>query len=260
MSNIELHYRPGLSMGHAQLHAFHQELREVAATCLGQDLPDYQCLNGSRREFTRLVIAVARDSQGRMEGFCSSYLLEGGDLGQILHLGLTCVRPGTRGKGLTHKLTSKVVMGHLLRTPFWRQVWISNVACVLSSLGNVGLHFVDVYPSPFVTEPSRDHQRVARLIAENYRWELLVPEASAFDEENFVFAGSVKGTSFEKEGSDRRFHHRHDWLNDYYRGLMDFERGDEVLQIGKISLMAYPRHLLRSWQRRTHAQAVPLPA
>ncbi len=259
MSTIELHYRPGLSMGHAQLQELHAELREVATSCLGAELPDYQCLHGSRREFTRLVIAVARDSQGRMEGFCSSYLLEGGDLGQILHLGLTCVRPGTRGKGLTHRLTAKVVTGHLLRTPFWRQVWISNVACVLSSLGNVGLHFVDVYPSPFVTEASEDHRRVARLIAENYRWEMLVPETSPFDEENFVFAGSVKGTAFAKEAHDQRFHHRNGWVNDFYRGLLDFERGDEVLQIGKISLLAYPRHILRSWHRRS-PEAVPLPA
>lgn len=255
--NIRLHHRPGLSMGATELKSLHEELCDVARTCL-DELPNYQCLTGKREEFSRLLIAVARDEHGKMMGFCSAYLLESGDATPILHLGLTCVRPETRGKSLTHKLTLKLVVGHLLRTSWFKPVWVSNVACVLSSLGNVGLNFEEVYPSPFMDEPSDKHRYFARLISQRYRWELLIPSTSTFDERNFVFQGSVKGTAFEKEGGDRRYFHRQEWVNDFYRGLLDFHRGDEVLQIGKISFLSYPKYLLRSWRmgRRVALQHV----
>lgn len=243
--NVNVLYRPGLRLGASELKALHQEILDVASTCL-DEIPYYQCLTGTQQEFSRLIIAVARDEQGKMMGFCSAYLLDSGDRIPLLHLGLTCVRPETRGAGLTHKLTLKVVVAHLMRSSWLRPVWISNVACVLSSLGNVGLHFEDVYPSPFLDRPSDKHLYFARLIEQRYRWELLIPTASRFNESAFVFEGSVKGTAFEKEAGDRRFFHRVSWVNDFYKGLLDFERGDEVLQIGKISFLSYPKYLIRS--------------
>ena len=242
---IQLHHRPGLSFGASELRNFHHELCDVARTCL-DELPDYQCLTGQREEFSRLVIAVARDPQGKMLGFCSAYLLDTGDDIPLLHLGLTCVLPEARGLQLTHKLTLKVVVSHLLRHSWVKPVWISNVACVLSSLGNVGLHFEDVYPSPFLKSPSPQHRYLARLINQRYRWELLIDEQARFDEFKFVFEGSVKGTAFEKESGDKRFFHRQGWVNQFYQNLLDFERGDEVLQIGKISFLSYPKYLWRS--------------
>lgn len=254
--NVDLYHRPGLSMGATELKNFHQELCDVASSCL-DELPNYQCLSGERAEFSRLIIAVARDEHKRMVGFCSAYLLESGDEIPLLHLGLTCVRPETRGSRLTHKLTFKVIVSHLFRYSWFKPVWISNVACVLSSLGNVGLHFEDVYPSPFLSGPSEKHKYFARLIEQRYRWELLIPKSSPFNERNFVFEGSVKGTAFEKEGSDNRFFHRQDWVNTYYKGLLDFERGDEVLQIGKISFLSYPKYLVRSWRKTTKLALLP---
>ncbi len=246
---IELFHRPGNSMGQGELKRFHAEILEVAKTCL-DEIPYYQCLSGEVDQYRRLIIATARDQQGRMVGFCSAYLLQAGELGEILHLGLTCVRPDTRGGGLTHKLTGKVVMAHLLRTSWFAPVWISNVACVLSSLGNVGVHFEEVYPSPYMASPSHKHIEWARLIDQKFRWELLIDKNAVFDEQNFVFRGSVKGNMFQKDEHDRRYRHREEWLNDYYANLMDFHNGDEVLQIGKISFLAYPKHVLRNLRRK----------
>lgn len=254
--NVQLYHRPGLSMGADELKNFYHELCDVARSCL-DELPNYQCLTGKREEFSRLIISVARDENGKMMGFCSSYLLDTGDKIPVLHLGLTCVRPETRGSKLTHKLTLKVVVGHLLRTSWFRPVWISNVACVLSSLGNVGLHFEDVYPSPFLSTPSSKHLYLARLIDQRYRKELLIPQTAVFKETHFVFQGSVKGTAFEKESGDRRFFHRQGWVNDFYHGLINFERGDEVLQIGKISFLSYPKYLFRSLKRVRKVALLP---
>ncbi|MBY0515628.1 MAG: hypothetical protein K2P81_01880 [Bacteriovoracaceae bacterium] len=246
---IDLFYRPGLHMSETELLKFHQEILAVASSCL-DEIPFYQCLTGQREQYSRLAISVARDPDGRMIGFCSAYLLEAPEIGNILHLGLTCVRPDARGGGLTHKLTSKVVIGHLVKNSWLEPVWISNVACVLSSLGNVGLYFEDVYPSPFLKQASNEHLAIAKMIDEKYRWELFIDKEAIFDRKNFVFRGSVKGNMFQKNEQDQRFRHREDWLNLFYGNLMDFRNGDEVLQIGKVSFMAFPKHLARSLKRK----------
>lgn len=257
---VDLYHRPGLHMGHSELQRFHGEILAVAESCL-DEIPYYQCLTGDVKQYQRLIIAVARDPQGRMIGFCSAYLLEAGELGDILHLGLTCVRPDARGGGLTHKLTAKVVIGHLVRTSWITPVWISNVACVLSSLGNVGLHFEDVYPSPFLKNPTNEHVAIAKMIDEKFRWELFIDKEATFDAKNFVFRASVKGNMFQKEEQDSRYRHREEWLNDYYGNLLDFKNGDEVLQIGRISFLAYPKHVMRNLKRKwASADMVSAPA
>jgi hypothetical protein len=124
------------------------------------------------------------------------------------------------------------------------------VACVLSSLGNVALHFDDVYPSPFMEEPTQEHVEIARMINQKYRNELYINKDATFDEDHFVFERSVSGTMFEKSETDRKFYHRDEDLTHFYMDLIDFKNGDEVLQIGKISLMSFPFYLLRSLRRK----------
>lgn len=171
-------------------------------------------------------------------------------MGNILHLGLTCVRPLARRMGLTHKLTSKVVMTYLTRYSLFKKAWISNVACVLSSLGNVAINFEDVYPSPFMMRPTEDQVKVAKLINEKYRWELYINKGASFDEQKFVFERSVIGTMFEKSETDKKYYHRDMDLTQFYLNRLDFENGDEVLQIGQVSLMTFPKYVLKSFKRK----------
>ncbi len=242
-------FRPGLNYSDLELNELHEEILDVAKVCL-DEIPDYQCLSGKREEYSRLIISVARDPQGKMLGFCSSYILDGGKIGNILHLGLTCVTPAARRMGLTHKLTTKVVVNYLVNYSFFKPTWITNVACVLSSLGNVALHFDDVYPSPFMEEPTEEHREIAKLIDQKYRKELYINKEATFDEEHFVFERSVSGTMFEKSETDSKFYHRDQDLTHFYMDLIDFQNGDEVLQIGKISLMSFPFYLLRFFRRK----------
>ena len=151
---VEFLYRPGHSYSDQELQKLVSELQEVASSCF-DTLPNYQCLAGSREELSDKVITVARNNRGKLIGFCSAALLPVSGVGSVFHLGLTCVHPKARGLGLTHVLTSKVLVKYLLlHRPLGRQ-WISNVACVLSSLGNCAVYFRDVYPSPFFIEPSK---------------------------------------------------------------------------------------------------------
>ncbi len=239
---IEYLYRPGLKRSESDLKHLVKEIREAASTCF-DDLPGYQAMAGSREEMSDKVIALAWRPDGKIAGFCSMVVLPVPGVGDVLHTGLTCVRPEDRSSGLTHVLASRATVQYLARQSPVGRVWVSNVACVLSSLGNVAMHFDNVYPSPYLKRgPGAVHFMIARAIDEHYRDKIFISPEAEFDYENFVFRRSVEGTVFQKDREDSRYHHRDKVLNDYYASLMDFGRGDEVLQVASVSLLTIMRH------------------
>jgi hypothetical protein len=248
---IDIYDCPGLKLNYSKLDKLQKELREIGSTCL-EELPNYQCFSEEKSEFERLIIAVARNTEGKAIAFCSSYILDAGKMGEILHLGLTCIGPEARGMGLTHKLTSKVIYRYFTSHAKLGSFWISNVACVLSSLGNVALHFEDVYPSPFLSKPTREHRILANIINRRFRRELYIDPNSTFDKNEFIFQASVKDSVFQKNEQDTTFHHRDENLNDYFKKRINFSNGDEILQIGKVSLASYPKYLLRNRKKRNN--------
>ena len=221
------------------------ELRDVAAKCF-QAVPEYQALSGEKSELDKAVMCLARDESGRLMGFSSALLLPVEGASHVLHLGLTCVHPDSRGQNLTHHLTSKLLLNFIMKQSLFKETWISNCACVLSSLGNVAMYFENLYPSPYgVKTPSPRHLKIARAIDENHRASIAINEHARFNKERFVFEGSVEGTVFEKNSDDHRFHHRDNGLTEYYQNLLSFDRGDEALQIGKVSILTFPKYLIR---------------
>ena len=244
---IDVLYKPGRYLPGKKLSSLAGHLRECAGTCF-EEVPDYQVMRGTREELVDKIIAVAWDREKkRVEGFCSTVLLPVEGVGDVLHLGLTCVRPEARSRGLTHLLASRAVSAHLVRTkPIMGKLWISNCAAVLSSLVNVAIFFEHVYPSPFTrSEASGTHRRIAKAIDRYYRDSMYIDREAVFDEDNFVFRRSVKDTVFQKNENDARFHHRNVVLNEYYKKLLNFEEGDEALQIGYASTFTAVKHVLR---------------
>ncbi len=238
-------YRPGLSWSDGEIRTLVAQMRDVASSCF-ESIPEYQALTGLREELADTVIAVAWRKDGTMAGFCSTVLLRVDGVGDVQHLGLTCVRPEDRSMGLTHILTHKAVAGYLMRhKPVVGRLWISNCAAVLSSLVNVSLHFEEVYPSPSpdarVTET---HRAIAEAIDRHYRHRVYINRDASFDGESFVFKNSVKDTVFQKNQGDVSYHHRNRDLNEFYKNLMAFKNGDEVLQVGFATTLAAIRHQL----------------
>ncbi|RMF18590.1 MAG: N-acetyltransferase [Candidatus Dadabacteria bacterium] len=250
---LRFYFRPGFTESEAECGHITAAARRVAKQCF-PTLPEYQCLSTDPNALNDKVISIAYDRDGEPIGFCSSVILPVRGVGDVLHLGLTCVGPQARGLGLTHKLTAHALTQYVLRYRPVGRTWISNVACVLSSLGNVALNFENVYPSPNgPARPGITHRRIARAIDLHYRRAAYIHEHATFDPEGFVFRRSVAGTVFEKEATDRRYHHRYDWLNRYYHGLMRMEQGDEVLQVGYVTLLTAFKHAMR--RRRANAES-----
>jgi hypothetical protein len=231
------------------------ELRTVAATCF-DPVPNYQALVRRPEALDGKLVALARDRSGRLVGFMSAVLIQADGVGEVLHTGLTCVAPSARSAGLTHRLSRALLLSHLAHVGLFSTVWVSNVACVLSSLGNIALHFDDVFPSPFGEErPAAEHLAVARAINRRHREDIAINAGARFDPHAFVFRGSVDGTSFCKDEDDARFHHRDDTLNAFYTDRMDFAGGDEVLQVGRFSLLTFASYLAGRKRQVTHREA-----
>jgi hypothetical protein len=240
-------YRPGLTMSDAAIRHLVSEMRGVAASCF-DEIPLYQAMTGTREELSDTVIAAAWRSDGTMAGFCSTVILHVDGVGDVQHLGLTCVRPDDRSHGLTHILTHKAVAGYLMRhKPIVGKLWVSNCAAVLSSLVNVSIHFEQVYPSPFRKARITDnHRKIAEAIDRHYRHKIYINRDAIFDADAFVFRGSVKGTVFQKSEGETSYYHRNRELNEYYKNRMVFNNGDEVLQVGYATTLAAVRHMLRN--------------
>jgi hypothetical protein len=255
---VDFLYRPGLTMSELEIEALHQEFRRVAVTCF-DEVPTYQCLLPGREALKDKVITVARREDGTMAGFCSAVLLPVKGMGDVFHLGLTCVHSSARGHGLTHALTSKLLLQYVFKYRPFGRIWFSNVACVLSSLGNVALNFDSVFPSPYgASQPTNQHLAIAEAIDRYHRSVMAVNEDAVFCPHTFVFRGSVTDTTFAKQADDTRYHHRKPALNRFYMDLLNFEAGDEVLQIGHFSALSLLRYFLRPGAKKASTAAAEL--
>lgn len=253
-------HRPGRTLPARRRDRLIDEIRQVADHCF-DTLPDYQVMRGDPQTLDQVVLSLARDADGRLLGFCSARLLPVDGVGEVFHLGLTCVHPDARGMGLTHRLLSRVVAHHLVLHRPWSGAWFSSAASVLSSLGNIALYFEQVHPSPFrATPPSETHLRIARAIATDHRAELHLATEALFCERRFVFEGGNAGTVFQKDATDSRYHHRDPVLTRWYDALCDLDAGDAVLQVGRFSLPGFARYAARSVGRKVPGVRLLLPA
>ncbi len=234
-------HKPGTYMTDFEMRKLVHEIREVAATAFNP-IPEYQAMRGTRDELSDKVIALAWD-KSTLAGFASTVELYVPTIGNILHLGLTVVRPEHRSNGLTHLLMQKAITSYILKNAiYFDKLWITNCAAVLSSLVNVALHFEEVYPSPKKVTYTPQHKIIAETINILYRDKLFIRPDSYFDNKNHVFKNSVKDTVFQKDASDTAYYHRNIEYNNFYKNLMDFSNGDEILQIGYASIPAAIRH------------------
>ncbi len=234
----------------ARREALLAELRDLTAACFDR-VPDYQVVGGDPDAIERAVLAVARDRDGVLLGFTSALVFETERFGSVLHLGLTCVSPDARGLGLTHRLLSTLVVRWVATHRPLTGAWCTNVASVLSSLGNVALHFEDVHPSPYRTsDATPGHHAVAKLLSDHHRARVHLSEDARFDADRFVFVGGNRGTAFAKSAHDAQYHHRDPELTRWYAELADLDNGDAVLQVSRVSLAGFVRYVPKDVVRR----------
>ncbi|CCD85223.1 hypothetical protein BRAD285_6134 [Bradyrhizobium sp. ORS 285] len=241
---------PGKTLDDAALTALVEDLRSIAAKTLPAGDLTYGIFSGQREALARAIITLVSDAvTGRPIAFNALAVMQvarDGETQEVVHLGLVMVDPEARGKGLSGVLYGLTTLLLFIRDGL-RPKWISNVTQVPAVAGMVCETFSDVYPSPQPdARKSFTHLELARGIMRTHRAVFGVGDEAGFDETRFVITDAYTGGSdaLKKTFADAP-KHRDDIYNGFCARELDYARGDDLLQLGRIDLAAARRYLLR---------------
>ena len=240
--------RPGLSLPSAECEALVAQLRTVAAKTLTNESLTYGILSGEPEPLSRAIITlISEEESGRPIAFNAlsvmNVALDGAPV-EVTHLGLVMIDPDVRGQGLSWVLYGLTALVLFVRDGL-RAKWISSVTQVPAVVGMVAETFSDVFPSPQPgARQSFAHLQLARDIMAEHRAVFGVGEDAGFDEARFVITNAYTGGSDAlKKTFDAAPKHRADIYNAFCARELDYARGDDVLQLGRIDLAGARRYL-----------------
>jgi hypothetical protein len=251
--------RPGLWLAPIELERIVADMRRVVNSLGIGDLP-YGILSGDRRHLDRAILTLIEErDRGTPVAFNAMLALDctlRGAPVDVIHLGLTAVDPAFRGRGAAWILTGFTTFLLFVKNGL-RPYWISNVSQVPAAVGMVCEAVANVYPSPDpVARRSFDHVVLARQIMQRHRDAFGVGPEAIFDSERFVILDAYGGGSdhLKKHWEDAP-RHRDERYNQMCQRGLDYQRGDDFLQLGQVNLLTLWRYLSRSLPREAWAVA-----
>jgi GNAT superfamily N-acetyltransferase len=240
---------PGLSLPRSELDTLVDQLRIVAAKTLPQESLTYGIFSGEPERLARAIVTlICEEETGRPIAFNALSVMDvtlDGRPVEVTHLGLVMVDPEVRGQGLSWVLYGLTALVLFARDGL-RPKWISNVTQVPSVVGMVSDTFSDVYPSPLPgARQSFAHLQLARGILARHRAVFGVGEEAGFDEARSVITNAYTGGSDAlKKTFEIAPKHRNQIYNEFCARELDYARGDDVLQLGRIDLAGARRYVM----------------
>jgi len=250
---VEIVERPALSLSPAELDALVSACRMVVAACLDGRQLDYGLFAPDGSAWERSVVTLVRRTRdGAPIAFNAMPLLRverGGAPGEVLHLGLVMVDPAEQSAGLSWILYGLTCFALFVRRGL-RPLWISSVTQVPAVVGMVAETFDHVYPAQQGTRASFAHHHLAHQIMRTQRDAFGVGEDAGFDPAAQIITNAYTGGSDNlKKSFEVAAKHRDERYNRFCLEMLDYARGDDVLQIGRIDLATARRFLARSVPR-----------
>ena len=242
--------RPGLGLSPEALAKLVDDLKTVARTTLTSGDLDYGVFAQQGEALKTSVVTVVYDARTRQPIAFNALALMDAELGgrsiEILHLGLVMVDPGYRGRGLSDMLYGLTCVLLFVRRQC-RPLYLSNVTQVPAVFGMVAETFADVFPTPDrTTGPNVAHRLLARQIMARWRHVFGVGVEAEYDAERSIIKNAYTGGSDNlKKTFAAAAPHRKDAYNAFCERELDYDRGDDVLQIGQINMEAASRYLAR---------------
>ncbi|MCW5704535.1 MAG: hypothetical protein AB7I42_18060 [Bradyrhizobium sp.] len=239
---------PGRTLSEDELEWLVAQLRVVAGKTLPAGDLTYGIFSGERERLSRAIVTViSEEASGRPIAFNALSVMPvelDGQPTKVTHLGLVMVDPEVQGQGLSWVLYGLTTLVLFIRGGL-RPKWISNVTQVPAVCGMVCETFSDVFPSPQTGgRASFAHLQLARGIMRNHRAVFGVGEEAGFDEARFVISDAYTGGSDAlKKSFETAPKHRDEQYNAFCGRELDYARGDDLLQIGRIDLAAARRYL-----------------
>lgn len=250
---VEIIERPGLWLRGPALDDLVEACRGVVAACLPGRQLDYGLFAPDGTAWDRSVITLVRRTlDSKPIAFNAMPLLpvtRSGQASQVLHLGLVMVDPDERGGGLSWILYGLTCFALFVRGGL-RPLWISSVTQVPAVVGMVAETFDQVYPCQTGTAASFAHRHLAHQIMAGERAAFGVGDDAGFDPDAQVITNAYTGGSDNlKKSFAVAAKHRDARYNDFCADALDYDRGDDVLQIGRLDLGTARRFLARSVPR-----------
>lgn len=248
--------RPARWMKPAELQELVGQLRGIASATLSAEELEYGVLTGSEERLSNAIITLVYEAKSKRPiAFNALAIMPAtlrGEAIEILHLGLVMVDPAARSKGLSWVLYGLTCILMLARNQF-RERWVSNVTQVPAVVGMVSEAFSDIYPRPDPqSRRSFSHLLLARQIMAHQRYVFGVGAEAEFDEERFIIKNAYTGGSDNlKKTFDEATKHRKPAFNEMCQAQLDYARGDDFLQIGRIEMGTVLRYLSMDVPRRS---------
>ena len=239
---------PGRSLSEPELEQLVSQLRIVAGKTLPAGSLAYGIFSGKRERLSRAIVTlICEEATGRPIAFNALSVMPvelDGEQIEVTHLGLVMVDPDAQGQGLSWVLYGLTTLVLFMRGGL-RAKWISNVTQVPAVCGMVSDTFSDVFPSPRPNARQNfAHLQLARGIMRQHRGVFGVGEEAGFDEARFVITDAYTGGSDAlKKSFDVAPKHRDEQTNAFCARELDYARGDDLLQIGRVDLAAARRYL-----------------
>lgn len=244
--------RPGLWMEPDDLAALQGQLRAIARKRLPAGDLTYGVFAEGGARLNETIITLVSTARGTPVAFNALAVMEV-DVAprsvEVLHLGLVMVDPAYQQQNLSWVLYGLTCFLIFLRRQM-RPIWVSNVTQVPAVVGMVDGMFSDVWPSPKAGSRKLAHLMIARAIMAEHRGVFGVGDEAEFDETDFVISNAYGGGSDALQKTwEAAPKHRDTAYNAFCANGLDYDRGDDFLQIGQMDMTAMRTYLRRSVPR-----------
>ena len=250
-ARVRIVERPGMWMAAEDQRALVADLQTVLRAAIPAGSLDYGAASGDPERLASSVLTIVYSADDdRAVAFNALAFLDCELRGQpvdVLHLGLVMVDPAVRASGLSGVLYGLTCFLLFARRQL-RPLWISNVTQVPAVFGMVSESFEQVYPTCDPRDrQSFAHLQLARQIMARHRHVFGVGPEAEFDEEHGIIRNAYTGGSDNlKKSFDESARHRHPQHNEWCARMLDYDRGDDVLQLGRFTLRAAGGYYTRS--------------
>ncbi len=262
---VDIFERPGRWMSSDRLRRLQSDMEAVAISSLEAGKLDYGVFAEETSAFDNTIVTLVRRlDDDRPIAFNALSLMDISAFGadcRVVHLGLVMVDANERNKGLSWILYGLTCLLIFVRGGM-RPTYVSNVTQVPAVVGMVSETFSEVCPTPSDSKP-KDFRKIliAREIMANHRHVFGVGDDATFEEQRFIIRNAYTGGSDDlmKTFEDAP-QHRDAQYNDWCAKMLNYDRGDDFLQIGVIDLYAAQRYVTRTVPRKSILQVAVLGA
>jgi len=243
---------PGRWMKERDLDQLREDVKSIAIARLGT-LPLYGLFLPGRAAWSNRIVTCLYTGDRTPVAFSTviSYTLAlAGRVHHVFQLGLVVARGG-----LAQPVIDPIYsypLAYILALRGFRQYWIAQASMVPKLIGIAADTFVDVFPHYRCRRPPASGVRdIARLLVSEHSKEFGAGPESRFDEQTFVISRSYEGGSGLLHKSwDEVAKYRDPRCNELCRRLLDYDRGDDLLLVGRVNLALLLRRTVGQILRR----------